>query len=111
MILPELAAGSGFWSPQVSQGLLPRAWITALSPLHPFPLVPSPHLPAPVKLKERQLLRTYAEVSILIVARAALGPAPVHGPEATPIRRLITDPKAQGRKPLESIENQSLLLE
>ena len=55
--------------------------------------------------------RTYAEVSVLIVARTALGSPPVHRSQHTPICRLIADPKAQERKPLESIENQSLLLE
>lgn len=75
-----------------------------------LPLGTAPHFP-PTSSEQRQPLHTYAEVSILVVARAALGPPPVHGPEATPIRRLIADPKAQGRKPLENIENQSLLLE
>lgn len=77
-----------------------------ISPTSP-PLL-SPLLPSPLRPEQQQPLRTYAEVSVLIVARAALGPPPVHGPEASPIRCLITDPKAQGRKPLESIENQSL---
>lgn len=51
------------------------------------------------------LFRTqgYAEVSILVVARATLGPAPVHGPEATPIRRLITDPVPGALEPAEDI--------
>lgn len=78
-----------------------------ISPTSP-PLL-SPLLPFPLRPEQQQPLRTYAEVSVLIVARAALGPPPVHGPEASPIRRLITDPKARGRKPLESIENQLLL--
>lgn len=76
-----------------------------------FPWVPFPALPCPLRPEQRQPLHTYAEVSVLVVARAALGPPPVHGPEAAPIRRLIADPKAQGRKPLERIENPSLLLE
>lgn len=78
---------------------------------HPLGSPPAYPLPSPLQPKQRQPLHTYAEVSILVVTRAALGPPPVHGPEATPIRRLIADPKAQGRKPRHSIENQSLLLE
>lgn len=78
-----------------------------MTALPPFLWVPSPPPPSP----GRWLLRTYAEVSVLIVAGTALGPPSVHGPEAAPIRRLIADPEAQGRKPLESIENQSLALE
>lgn len=73
--------------------------------------LPSPPLPSPMQPEQRQPRHTYAEVSILVVARAALGPPPVHGPEAAPIRCLIADPTAQGKKPLESIENQSLALE
>lgn len=44
-----------------------------------------------------------AEVSILIIARAALGPPSVHGPEATPIRRLIADPVPGALEPVEYI--------
>lgn len=82
-----------------------------MTALPPFLLVPLHLLPQLQRPEQRQPLRTYAEVSALVVARAALGPPPVHGPETTPIRRLVTDPKAQGRELLESIENQSLLLE
>lgn len=51
------------------------------------------------------LLRTqgYAEVSVLIVARAALGPPPVHGPEASPIRCLITDPMPGALEPVKDV--------
>lgn len=45
----------------------------------------------------------YAEVSILIVARAALGPPPVHGPETAPICRLIADPVPGALEPVEDI--------
>lgn len=45
----------------------------------------------------------YAEVSTLVVARAALGPPPVHGPEAAPIRRLIADPVPGALEPVEDI--------
>lgn len=45
----------------------------------------------------------YAEVSALVVARAALGPPPVHGPETTPIRRLVTDPVPGALEPIEDV--------
>lgn len=44
-----------------------------------------------------------AEVSVLIVARAALGPPPVHGPEAAPIRGLIADPVPGTLEPVEDV--------
>lgn len=49
-------------------------------------------------------LLTNAEVSVLIVAGAALGPPPVHGPEATPIRRLIADPRHEGKSHLKGLK-------
>lgn len=44
-----------------------------------------------------------AEVSVLVVARAALGPPAVHGAEATPIRRLIADPVPGALEPVEDV--------
>lgn len=44
-----------------------------------------------------------AEVAILIVARAALGSPPVHGPEAAPIRGLIADPVPGTLEPVEDV--------
>lgn len=59
--------------------------------------------PTPLPSPQRPLL-TNAEVSILIVAGAALGPPPVHGPEAAPIRRLIADPRHEGESHLKGLK-------
>lgn len=40
---------------------------------------------------------TDAEVPALVEAGAALGAPPVHGPHATPVRRLVADPANTGR--------------
>lgn len=59
--------------------------------------------PDSLPISTRPLL-TNAEVSVLIVARAALGPPPVHGPEAAPIRGLIADPRHEGESHLKGLK-------
>lgn len=49
-----------------------------------------------IKANERGQL-TDAEVPAFIEAWAALGTPPVHGPHASPVRRLVADPANAGR--------------
>lgn len=56
-------------------------------------------------------VHTYAVVPTLVVAGAALGASPVHRAQPPAIGGFVADPAPQDTKPLDTIENQCLLLE